>query len=113
MLGLTISTTRISYRFIFPALLPTFLCLLATVVLIWPGLDVNWFGAGGNPNDNLDALGFSHERLQYELTQIIPMAVIVVIGAVFYLLGTKTRQQTAAEPVSPDYSAAAEPDPAP
>jgi hypothetical protein len=34
-------------------------------------------------------------------------------GSVLYLLGTKTRQQTAAEPVSPDYIAAAEADPAP
>jgi hypothetical protein len=36
-----------------------------------------------------------------------------MIGVVFYLLGNKTRQQTAAEPFSPDYIAAAEADPAP
>jgi amino acid transporter len=131
VLGLTISTTTISYLFILPALvklrysrsdvdrpyrapfgmagawncsvLPTFWCLLATVVLIWPGFGVTWFGAGGDPNANLDTLGFSHQQLQYELSQIVPLAVIIVIGVVFYLLGTKTRQQVADEPVSPDF----------
>ena len=77
---------------------------------------VTWFGAGGDPNGNLAALGFSHQGLQDELSQIVPLAVIIIIiiiGVVFYLLGTKTRQQTAAEPVSPDYIAAAEAGPAP
>jgi amino acid transporter len=125
VLGLTISTTTISYLFIFPALIklrysrpeverpyrvpggmagawicslvPTFWALVATVFLLWPGLGVNWFGAGGNPNDSLAALSFSHQRLQYELSQIVPLAVIVVIGLAFYLLGTKTRH----EPVIP------------
>jgi amino acid transporter len=127
VLGLTISTTTISYLFIFPALVklrysrpdverpyrvpggmagawicslvPTFWALVATVFLIWPGLGVNWFGAGGNPNDSLAALSFSHERLQYELSQIVPLAVIVAIGVVFYLLGGKTRREPATEPV--------------
>ena len=75
---------------------------------------VTGFGAGGDPNGNLAALGCSHQGLQDELSQIVPLAVIIIIiGVVFYLLGTKTRQQTAAEPVSPDYIAAAEADPAP
>ena len=141
VLALTISTTTISYLFILPALvklryarpdvhrpyrvpfgmagawicsiLPTVLCLLATIVLIWPGFGVTWFGAGGDPNASLAFLGFSHQRLQYELSQIIPLAVIIVIGVAFYLLGTKTRRQTAAEPVSPDYITGAEADPAP
>jgi hypothetical protein len=86
--------------------------LLATVVLIWPGFGVTWFGAGGDPNANLDALGFSHQRAQYELSQLVPLAVIIVIGIVFYLLGSKTRQQVAPEPVSPDYAQAAEAGPA-
>ena len=128
VLGLTISTTTISYLFIFPALvklrysrpdverpyrvpggmagawicsvIPTFWALVATVFLLWPGLGVNWFGAGGNPNDSLAALNFSHQRLQYELSQIVPLAVIVVIGLVFYFLGGKTRREPAVEPVT-------------
>ncbi len=127
VLGLTISTTTISYLFILPALvtlryarpdvhrpyrvpfgmagawicsiLPTVLCLLATVVLIWPGFGVTWFGAGGDPNANLSFLGFSHQRLEYELSQIIPLLVIVVIGVVFYFLGTGTRKDEVTEPV--------------
>jgi amino acid transporter len=124
VLGLTISTTTISYLFIFPALIklrysrpdvprpyrvpggtagawicsvvPTFWALLATVALIWPGFGVNWFGAGGNPNDDLAALSFSHQRLQYELSQLVPLAVIIAAGLVFYLLGAKTRSEPAA-----------------
>jgi amino acid transporter len=124
VLGLTISTTTISYLFIFPALIklrysrpdvprpyrvpggtagawicsvvPTFWALLATVALIWPGFGVNWFGAGGNPNDDLAALSFSHQRLPYELSQLVPLAVIIVVGLAFYLLGAKTRSEPAA-----------------
>ena len=138
VLGLTISTTTISYLFIFPALIklrysrpdvkrpyrvpggmagawicsvvPTFWALVATVFLLWPGLGVNWFGAGGNPNDSLDALSFSHQRLQYELTQIVPLLIIVVIGLVFYFLGGKTRQQVATEPMAGDDAPVGDPD---
>jgi hypothetical protein len=52
----------------------------------------------GNPDDSLAALNFSHQRLQYELSQIVPLVVIVVIGLVFYLLGGQTRRESAAEP---------------
>jgi glutamate:GABA antiporter len=128
VLGLTISTTTISYLFIFPALiklrysrpdvprpyrvpggltgawictiLPTFWALVATVFLLWPGLGVNWFGAGGNPNSSLATLSFSGQRLQYELTQFVPLAAIVLIGLVFYVLGGRTRQQQVEEPLS-------------
>jgi len=134
VLGLTISTTTISYLFIFPALIklrysrpdvprpyrvpwgttgawlcsvvPTFWALLATVALIWPGFGVGWFGTGGNPNDDLAALSFSHQRMAYELSQIVPLAVIIVAGIIFYALGRPTRQNVATEPVAPAYSPA-------
>lgn len=48
------------------SILPTFLCLLATGVLIRPGFGVTRFGAGRDPNGNLAALGFSHQRLPYD-----------------------------------------------
>jgi len=130
VLGLTISTTTISYLFIFPALvrlryshpdverpyrvpgglamawilsvLTTCWALLATVALIWPGFGVDWFGQHANPNDALAALSFSHERLQYELSQIVPLAVLVAVGLVFYLLGRSTREETVAVPLEPD-----------
>jgi glutamate:GABA antiporter len=138
VLGLTISTTTISYLFIFPALIklrrsrpeverpyrvpwgtagawicsvvPTFWALLATVALIWPGFGVGWFGTGGNPNTNLAALSFSHQRTAYELSQIVPLAVIIVVGLIFYALGRTTRESVATEPVTGPYSPA---DPAP
>ena len=64
------------------------------------GPRVNWFGAGGNPNNSLAALNFSHQRLQYELSQIVPLAVIVVIGMVFYFLGGKAREEEVAVPIA-------------
>jgi hypothetical protein len=45
-------------------------------------------------------------------SQIVPLAVIIVIGVAFYVLGTKTRQHVAAEPVSPDLAPPAGTDPA-
>ena len=128
VLGLTISTTTISYLLIFPALIklrysrpevdrpyrvpwgtagawlcslvPTFWALLATVALIWPGFGVGWFGTSGQPNDGLAALSFSHQRMAYELSQLVPLAVIIVIGVIFYALGRTTRQNVATEPVT-------------
>jgi hypothetical protein len=44
------------------------------LALIWPGFGVGWFGTGGNPNDDLAALGFSHQRLVHELSQIVRRA---------------------------------------
>jgi hypothetical protein len=73
---------------------------VATVFLLWPGLGVNWFGAGGNPNSSLAALSFSGQRLQYELAQFVPLAIIVLIGLVFYVLGGKARRQEVEEPLS-------------
>jgi glutamate:GABA antiporter len=125
VLGLTISTTTISYLFIFPALiklrysrpdvkrpyrvpggmagawictiLPTLWAFVATVFLLWPGLGVNWFGAGGNPNSSLALLSFAGQRLQYELSQFVPLGIIVLIGLIFYVLGGRTRQQEVEE----------------
>jgi ABC-type multidrug transport system permease subunit len=76
--------------------LTTLWALLATVALIWPGFGVDWFGLHANPNDALATLRFSHERLQYELSQVVPLIVLVAIGVVFYLVGTRTREQTVA-----------------
>ena len=70
----------------------TFWAFLATVGLLWPGLGVNWFGATGKPDDSLLA-GFEHKRLQYELSQIVPLLLFLGIGMVFYAAGTPTRKR--------------------
>ena len=54
----------------------------------------------GNANNSLAALNFSHQRLQYELSQIVPLAVIVVIGIVFYFLGGKAREEEVGVPIA-------------
>lgn len=118
VLGLVISLTTISYIVIFPALirlrythphvprpfripggttavwvvggLTTFWAVFASVVVVWPGLGVNWFGQSGSPDASLPS-GFT--RLQFELSQFVPLGAILAIGVIFYLLGRKTRAQ--------------------
>jgi amino acid transporter len=118
VLGLVLSLTVLSYILIFPALiklryshphvprpfripggnaaawvvggLATFWAVFGSVVILWPGLGVNWFGQKGSPDASLPA-GFT--RLQFELTQFIPLALILLLGVSFYLLGRKTRAQ--------------------
>jgi glutamate:GABA antiporter len=105
-LGLAVSTTTLSYLAIFPALyllrrkqpdvprpyrIPggdnvallisalTFLwALLASIFLIWP-------------RELSEA--FAGQRLQYELSQLVPLASFIVVGVLFYALGAPTRRQ--------------------
>jgi amino acid transporter len=125
VLGLAISTTTLSYLFIFPSLyllrrkwrsverpysvpfgdtgalvislLTTFWALLASVALVWPG----FFDAftGGRSDDSLPE-GFAGRRGAYELTQFVPLAAIILLAVVFYILGAKTRRQTVAVPAN-------------
>lgn len=124
VLGLVISTTTISYIVIFPVLIKlrlshphvarpyrvpggmpmvwvvgllcTFWAILASVVLIYPGFGANWFGQHGNPNDSLPS-GFT--RGQFEISQIIPLAILLLIGIAFYLAGARTRQHAVQVPI--------------
>lgn len=112
VLGLAISTTTISYLAIFPALiklrishphvdrpysvpggmlgawvvtiLTTFFALLATIGLLLPG-----FGTS-DPDSSLPT-GFG--RVDYELTQFLPLIVLFVVGVLFYLAGSGVRSQ--------------------
>jgi hypothetical protein len=52
----------------------------------------------------------SQLRTAYELSQIVPLALIVVVGLIFYALGSRTRENVVTEPVTPAYAPA---DPAP
>jgi glutamate:GABA antiporter len=59
---------------------------LATAALLWPGL------GQAHPNDSLPS-GFAGQRLQFELSQFIPLAAFLALGVIFYLLGAPTRRQ--------------------
>jgi amino acid transporter len=128
VLGLAISTTTISYLLIFPALgilrvkLPdtprpyrvpgarwvavafsvvtTGWALLATVALLWPG-----FGTS-DPDSALAGLGFGGQRLQYELSQFIPLLVLAAVGVGFYVLGRDTRRHMVSVPLTTHADAA-------
>jgi amino acid transporter len=134
VLGLVISLTVLSYILIFPALiklryshphvrrpfrvpggragvwivggLTTFWAVFASVVVLWPGLGTNWFGQNGSPDASLPS-GFN--RTQFELSQFIPLGIIVLIGVIFYLLGAKTRARMVAIPFA-DEAKLAQPD---
>lgn len=123
VLGLAIATTTISYLAVFPAVirlrvaqpeanrpyrvpggyagvwicgvLATFWTLVATVVQIWPGLGIGWFHTKGDPESALKSAGFEHHRQQYELTQIVPLVLILLIGIVFYYIGRRNREREA------------------
>jgi amino acid transporter len=64
-------------------------CLLTTIAILWPGIGTS------DPDASLPE-GFGGQRLQYELSQIIPLVVMILIGLAFYASGAKTRREQVA-----------------
>lgn len=122
VLGLAISTTMISYLFVFPTLIKlrylkpdaprpyqipggvkgawicgvaaTLWAFVATVGLLWPGIGTS------DPSSALPS-GFSSDRTTYELTQIVPLILFLMLGVLFYVSGAGTRRALVA-PVPAD-----------
>jgi amino acid transporter len=116
VLGLAISTTTISYLVVFPAVIKlrythahvprpyripwgnkgAWICgvlctgwsMLATVALLYPG-----FGTS-DPDSSLPD-GWAGQRGAYEASQFIPLAVLIALGILFYILGAPTRAKVA------------------
>jgi glutamate:GABA antiporter len=131
VLGLVISTTTISYIVIFPTIIKlrrshphvprpyrvpggtpmvwlvgglcTFWAVVASVVLVWPGIGTNWFGQHGSPNASLPS-GFT--RGQFEASQFIPLAALLLIGIVFYIAGAPTRRRSVQVPIDQEMGVA-------
>ncbi|HEV2473460.1 MAG TPA: hypothetical protein VGS41_12380, partial [Chthonomonadales bacterium] len=123
-LGLAISTTTISYLFVFPSLvklrrsLPlverpyripggmagVWICcllatggaLLATVTTIWPGIGIGWFHTSGAADSALPQ-GFEGQRAIFEATQLAPLAFALLLGLIFYVFGAPARRRLAAD----------------
>ena len=115
VLGVTISTTLISYLLIYPALwklrrshpdtprpfrMPAYrpltvilmvLVAIASVQLIAPGLGKSWFGTDFIPSNWTYA-----ERYTYLWTELIPVLAFIAVGVLFWWLGRRTRAQAAA-----------------
>jgi amino acid transporter len=114
VLGVTISTTLVSYLLIYPALwklrrshpevarpfkmpwyqpLTVILMVLLAVTIIElfaPGAGTSWFGSNFAPE------GWTHaERFSYLLTEVVPVLVFMVIGVLFWVSGKKTRDDIA------------------
>jgi amino acid transporter len=112
VLGVTISTTLISYLGIYPAVwklrrshpdverpfrmpwmrpLTVILVLLivaATIQLIAPGLGQSWFGSDYAP-DGWDP----SQKWVYLLTEAVPVLVFAAVGVLFWWLGRSTRHE--------------------
>ena len=112
VLGVTISTTLISYIGIYPAVwklrrshpdverpfrmpwmkpltvLLIVLVVVATIQLIAPGLGDSWFGSDFAP-DGWDP----SQKWVYLLTEAIPVLCFVVVGVLFWWLGRGTRAE--------------------
>ena len=118
VLGVTISTTLISYLLIYPALwrlrqtrpavsrpfrMPLYrsltvllmaLVAIASVQLIAPGLGDHWFGSDFAPS------GWTYnERFVYLWTELVPVLVFIAVGVLFWWLGRKTRAEVVTEPI--------------
>jgi glutamate:GABA antiporter len=74
-------------------ILTTAWCALTTIAIIYPGIGT------ARPDDSLPE-GFEHQRLEYTLSQVIPLVVMILIGLLFYALGAPTRRQARADAVS-------------
>jgi amino acid transporter len=114
VLGVTISTTLISYLLIYPALwklrrshpdtprpfrMPAYrvltvllmvLVAIASVQLIAPGLGSAWFGSDFIPESWTYA-----QRFTYLWTELIPVVVFIAVGVLFWRLGKRTRLERA------------------
>jgi hypothetical protein len=74
-------------------ILTTAWCALTTIAIIYPGIGT------AHPDDSLPS-GFEHQRLEYTLSQVIPLVVMILIGLLFYALGAPTRRQARADAAS-------------
>src|SRR6201995_2409457 len=114
VLGVTISTTLISYLLIYPALwklrrshpdtprpfkmpwhrpltvLLMILVAVASIQLIAPGLGDHWFGPDFIPSD----WKYS-ERFTYLWTELPPVLCFIVLGVLFWWMGRRVRPQAA------------------
>jgi glutamate:GABA antiporter len=119
VLGVTISTTLISYLLIYPALwklrrshphtprpykltaykpltiLLMLLVAVASVQLIAPGLGDHWFGSDFIPENWTFA-----QRYTYLFTELIPVMFFAAVGVLFWWLGRKTRAEQVPAPAA-------------
>jgi amino acid transporter len=119
VLGVTISTTLISYLLIYPALwklrrshphtprpykmawykpltiVLMILVAVATVQLMAPGLGDHWFGSDFIPEDWTFG-----QRYTYLFTELIPVLTFAAVGVLFWWLGRKTRAEQVPAPAA-------------
>ena len=117
-LALAISTTLMSYFFIFPAawrlrrknpekvlpyrapmvglctILSLFAVLFCTVQTLFPGLGDAWFSPDYLPNDSWTP----NEKWVYLLTEAVPLVLFIALGVIFWAIGRKEARMAATTP---------------
>lgn len=69
--------------------------LFTVVSLFWPGIGVGWFGSG-HEADALLPRGFEGHRIEYTVSQLVPMTGVLVMASCLYLLGSASRRSRVA-----------------
>jgi amino acid transporter len=87
----------------FVSLLTTFWIAVGVTSLIWPGLGVGWFGTAGDPDADLRAFGFGGQRLLFEVTQVVPLLVLIGVAVLFFLRGRATRADEVDVPFAEEF----------
>ena len=77
---------------------------LATAALLWPGLgqadpDSSLPSGFAPVVDSAGKVTHAAQRWQYEVSQFVPLAVIITLGVVFYALGAPTRRKEVTVPL--------------
>jgi amino acid transporter len=80
-------------------ILTTAWCALTTIAIIYPGIGT------AHPDASLPE-GFEGQRLEYTLSQVIPLVVMILIGLLFYALGARPggKRELMPYPAVPDRS---------
>lgn len=71
--------------------------LFTVISLFWPGIGVGWTGSGDDA-DLLLPKGFEGHRVEYTLSQLVPMAGVLVMASCLYVLGSFGRRLRANSP---------------
>jgi glutamate:GABA antiporter len=131
-LGIALSTTVISYLFVYPSLarlrttrsdtprpfrlpgglgmarlvcwLATAWIVIGTLSLLWPGFGIGWFGTKGDSAQEIARLGFAGQRFLFEVTQIVPLVALVGVGIAFWWVGGRNLDAERAGPAQPPTS---------
>ena len=66
------------------------LIVFSVIQLFFPGAGSHWFGDDFRPSE-----WAANEKWKYLFTELVPLAIFVLAGVIFWASGRKTREQLA------------------